>query len=185
MKLDNTFKPIEVIPGVVVMVRGCRSEFVGVARANGAYRLVAVRQIAAGTSLFRIEGEKTHRPTRYSLQIGENLHIELGSGHSDEEIFDRYYWRFTNHSCEPNTFIRSQEVIASHEIEPWADVTFNYNTTEYDMAEPFDCHCGTPGCLGKIKGFRHLTSDQRERLQPLLASHLSRLLHPDAELDPL
>ena len=155
---------------------------VGVLRSNGAYRLIAVQKIAAGTHLFRIEGEKTHRPTRYSVQIDEELHIDLGSGYSEEEIFDRYYWRFTDHSCEPNTLIHSQEVIASQDIEPWADVTFNYNTTEYDMAEPFECKCGSLQCSGMIKGFRHLTSEQRERLQPLLAPYLSRML-PSGAVD--
>jgi hypothetical protein len=133
--------------------------------------------------LFRIEGEKTHRSTRCSVQIGENLHIALGSGHSGQEILDRCYWRFMNHSCDPNTLIRCQEVIASQDIEPWADVTFNYNTTEYDMAEPFGCHCGSPDCLGTIKGFKHLTAEERERLRESLSPHLRRLLRPCAELE--
>lgn len=176
MKSDHLFELIEISPGVVCPVRGCRSDFVGVVRADRAYRLVAVRPVAAGARLFQIEGEKTDQPTRYSVQIGENLHVDLGAGHSGEEILDRYFWRFMNHSCEPNTLLRSQEVIASHDIEPWADVTFNYNTTEYEMAEAFACHCGTPRCLGTIRGFKHLTSAERERLRPLLAPHLIRLL---------
>ncbi|MSU47746.1 MAG: SET domain-containing protein-lysine N-methyltransferase [Opitutus sp.] len=159
---------------LAVPVRRCRSEWVGVARSDGASRLVSIARIAAGTRLFRIEGEQTQRPTRYSVQIDEDLHIDVGDGHSNEEILDRYYWRFLNHSCVPNTRICGREVIASHEIEPWADVTFNYNTTEYDMAEPFACHCGNPLCLGTIKGFKHLTPEERERLRPLLAPHLSR-----------
>ena len=181
---NHSFIPTETGPGVVRPVHGCRSEFVGVVRAHGAYRLIAVRRIAAGTRLFRIEGEQTRRPTRYSVQIGENLHIDLSGGHSSEEILDRYYWRFMNHSCEPNTHVRGQEVIASHAIEPWEDVTFNYNTTEFDLAEPFDCHCGSPGCFGTIRGFKHLTADERERMQPMLAPYLSRLLSPCAEFAP-
>lgn len=165
-------------------VQGCRSELVGVVRAEGAYRLIAVRRIAAGDRLFWIEGEQTQRPTRYSLQIGEHLHLDLTGAHSTEEILDRYYWRFMNHSCDPNTLLRGQEVIAIQDIEPWADVTFDYNTTEFDIAEPFDCHCGSPGCLGTIRGFKHLTTTERERLRPMLAVHLSRLLSPCAELEP-
>jgi len=181
MKPDNTFKPTEISPGAVVPVRRCCSEFIGVVRAEGAYHLVAVRWIAAGARLFRIEGEKTRQPTRYSVQIGEHLHIDLRNGYSSEEILDRYFWRFMNHSCEPNTLVRGQEVIASQDIEPWANVTFNYNTTEYDMAEPFGCHCGSPDCLGTIKGFKHLTAEERERLRESLSPHLRRLLRPCAE----
>ena len=185
MKLDDRFEPTEITPGVVVPVHRCRSEFVGVARADRAYRLIAVRRIAVGARLFGIEGEKTQQPTRYSLQIGESLHLDLGCGRSAEEVFDGYYWRFINHSCDPNTLVRCQEVIASRDIEPWADITFNYNTTEYDMAEPFGCHCGSPRCLGTIKGFKHLAQEERERLRPSLAPYLSRLIRSGVEPEPV
>jgi hypothetical protein len=172
MKPPHTFEPTEIRPGVVVPIHGCHPDCVGVVRAHGAYRLIAVRPIPAGARLFRIEGETTHRPTRYSVQIGAGLHIDLGRGHSHEEILDRYYWRFMNHSCEPNTRIDAREVIATHDIAPWTDITFNYNTTEDDMAEPFDCHCGSRNCLGSIRGARHLSDEELERLRPLLAPHL-------------
>lgn len=175
--------PADLGPGMPVEVHGCRSEWVGVMRSKEAYRLVSVQPIAAGTRLFRIEGEPTRLPTRYSVQIDDDLHIDLGSGHSSEEILDRFYWRFMNHSCDPNTRICDREVIASQEIKPSADLTFNYNTTEYDMAEPFACHCGISPCLGTIKGFRHLAFSERERLRPLLAPHLRRLHRPCAELE--
>lgn len=184
MNPNHSFIPTETSPGVLRPIHGCRSDSVGVVRAHGAYRLIAVRPIAAGDHLFRIEGEQTRRPSRYSIQIGENLHLDLTVRHSSEEILDRYYWRFMNHSCEPNTHVRGQEVIASHDIKPWADITFNYNTTEFDIAEPFDCHCGCPGCIGTIRGFKHLSADECERLRPWLAPHLSRLLNPCAEAEP-
>ncbi len=145
---------------------------VGVVRATLEYRLVAIRPLVAGGRLFRIEGELSSRPSRYSVQIGENQHIDLGIGHSFEEILDRYYWRFMNHSCEPNAVIRGREVLARRDIEVWEDITFNYNTTEYDMAEPFECRCGSPICLGRIQGFRHLSEADRQRLEPVLAPHL-------------
>lgn len=176
MTQANAFKPTEVSSGVVVPIRRCASEWVGILRSSAGCRLVAVRPVAAGTRLFRIDGERTEHPNRHSLQIGENLHIDAGDAHGAEEIFDRYFWRFLNHSCEPNTVIRDLEVIALRHIPPWADVTFDYNTTEYDMAESFECHCGSPACQGAIKGFRHLAEAQRERLRPMLAPYLLELL---------
>ncbi len=146
---------------------------VGVVRATSEYRLVAIRPLVAGNRLFRMEGQLTSRPSRYSVQIGENQHIDLGSGHSLEEILDRYFWRFMNHSCDPNAVVRGREVLARRDIEVWEDVTFNYNTTEYDMAEPFECRCGSPICRGRIQGFRHLSEADRRCLEPLLAPHLS------------
>ena len=47
-----------------------------------------------------------------------------------EEILDRYFWRFMNHGCEPNTIIRGQDVVALRAIKPWEDVTFNYTSTD-------------------------------------------------------
>jgi hypothetical protein len=181
MSTDRIFEPAEIGPPAESAVSRCQSEFVGVVRADGAYRLVAVRPVAAGACLFRIEGEKTHQPTRYSIQIGRDLHIDLAVKRSSDEIFDRYYWRFMNHSCDPNTLVRGEEVIACRDIEPWTEVTFNYNTTEYDMAEPFDCRCRSPRCGGTIRGFKHLTPKERERLGPTLAPHLVCLLRPGAE----
>ena len=167
---------MEISSGPDDPVHRCHSDIVGVVRAAGEYRLIAVKNIIAGKRLFRIEGEKTHRPSRYSIQIGENLHLDLGKEHSLEEILNRYFWRFMNHSCDPNTLIHSQEAIALRAIEPWEDVTFNYNTTEYDLAEPFVCRCGHLRCLGKIRGFSHLTPYERERLRPFLAPYLKPLL---------
>lgn len=151
-----------------------RAEHVGVVRAAGEFRLLAIRPVAAGERLFRIDGEKTVRPSRFSVQIAEALHLDLGPGHTTEEILDRYFWRFMNHSCAPNVLLRGQDVIAGRPIGPWTAITYNYNSTEWDMAEPFDCQCGSPDCLGKIRGFKHLTPEQRAGIRPIAAPHLER-----------
>jgi len=145
---------------------------VGVVRVAGEYRLVAARAFIPGERLFWMEGDPSPTPTRYTVQIGENQHLEMASGMTLEGILDRYFWRFMNHSCEPNTFILERDVIALRRIAPWEAVTFNYNTTEYDMASPFDCHCGSAHCLGPIRGFKHLPESERRRLEPFLAAHL-------------
>jgi hypothetical protein len=169
------------VTGMSESLHQTRSELVGVIRAVREYRLVAIHPIPAGERLFRIEGELTTTPTRYSVQIGENLHIDLGSGHSAEEILDRYFWRFMNHSCEPNSLIRDREVIAKRDIQPWEAVTFNYNTTEWDMAEPFSCGCGSENCLGIVQGLKYLTISQRERLGTV-APHLSHHVFDESRI---
>ena len=161
-------------------IRRGRSAFVGVLSENNANRLVAVQAISAGTKLFRIEGERTETPTRYSLQIGKHLHLDLTGEHAAEDIFDRYFWRFLNHSCAPNTRIRDQDVITIRDIATGEDVTFDYNTTEYAMFEPFECHCGDPSCIKVVRGFKYLTAAQQQRLRPLLAPYLIGLLDRDA-----
>lgn len=173
--MTPTENPIASRPGqdTIEGIHHTRSESVGVVRAAREYRLIATRWIFAGERLFKIEGEETTTPTRYSVQIGENLHIDLGEGYSTEEILDRYFWRFMNHSCEPNSLIQDREVIALRDIQPWEAVTFNYNTTEWEMAEPFACGCGSATCIGTIQGLKYLAESQRERLGAV-AAHLSR-----------
>ena len=149
---------------------------VAVARIGGEYRLLALAPFGAGERILSIEGETSRHPTRYSLQIGEELHIDLLEPRSPEEIFDRHRWRFLNHSCDPNTVVRGRELIALRAIGPWEELTYHYATTEYDMAEPFACRCGSPACLGTIQGFRHLAPADQRRLAPLLAEHLRRRL---------
>src|SRR5271165_3890085 len=83
---------------------------VGVVRVHGEYRLLSVAPFRPGEFLFKIEGENTGTPTRYSIQIDRHLHIDLGDSYDLEEILDRYYWRFMNHSCEPNTVIHGRNV---------------------------------------------------------------------------
>ena len=120
-----------------------------------------------------MEGKLTAQPSRYSVQVGDHLHLAPGEKPSAEEPLDRYFWRFMNHSCHPNTVIREREVFACRDIQPGDAVTFDYNTTEWEMAEPFRCRCGSASCLKEIRGFKHLTAAQRDRL-PLVAPHLLR-----------
>ena len=174
MTTNGRFVSEETDPAGQGPARGSVTGACGVVRAAGEYRLVAIRPILAGDRLFQMEGDRTTRPSRYSVQIGEDLHIDLGTGYTTEEILDRYFWRFMNHGCDPNALITGEEVIALYDIEPWAAVTFDYNTTEWDMAEPFRCLCDSPRCLGTIRGFKHLTAGQRKRLHPLAAPHLIR-----------
>lgn len=148
---------------------------VAVLRSDGEYRLVAARPLSAGERLFEIEGSKSVHPSRYSVQIGETAHIDLGPGITAEEIMDRYFWRFMNHGCKPNVRIEGTTVIALTSIAPWEPILFNYNTTEWDLAEPFRCACGALDCLGEIRGFRNLPPEEQERLAPLVAPHIRRL----------
>lgn len=145
---------------------------IAVVRAHAEYRLVLGEHVCVGTRLFAIEGDLTQLASRYSVQVGRNRHIDMPSGCGSEEILDRFFWRFTNHSCEPNAMVRDREMFALTCIDPWEQITFNYNTTEYDMAEPFDCRCGQPHCEGVIRGYRWLSTTSRQRIRHLVAGHL-------------
>lgn len=148
-----------------------------VVRADSEFKLVALRDFPAGSRLFAVEGQITEEPTRYSVQVGAGIHLDLPGGHAPEELMDRFFWRFTNHSCAPNAQLRGRDFFALRPIEPWQEITFHYESTEYEMAEPFDCHCGESACRGRIEGFRYRTDDEREQLRPMLADHLLAMLN--------
>jgi hypothetical protein len=90
-------------------------------------------------------------PTYLTVQIGEDLHIEL----LPECL------ACTNHSCDPNCFFDTSrmEFIAIKDINENEELTFFYPSAEWDMDRPFQCHCGSKHCLGTIQGAKYLSSD--------------------------
>ncbi len=120
------------------------------------YHLLAMAQRCPGEPLLRIDCDRTTRPSRHSLQIEERLHLNVGTGLDPQQLLERYYWRFLNHSCAPNALIRGLDVVALSSIRCGEEITFDYDTTEYDLAEPFACRCGSDQCRCTIRGFKHL-----------------------------
>ncbi len=150
----------------------CDSDLVGI-RVEGRHRrLVALRDLARGTHLFRITGRELTVPTKYSVQVSATLHLDQGCARDELELVQRYFWRYLDHACEPTTRIRDRDVIAVRDIAAGEGVTFHYCTTEYDMAAPFDCRCGSARCLRVIRGARHLTPAQRRRLEKWMPDYL-------------
>ena len=150
-----------------------RVRVVGVPHAHG---VVAAESVEEGSLLLPVDGVTTRHPSRYSIQIDDDVHVNPRSDASLEELFVRYPWRFLNHSCEPNAVFRLSGFLALRPIEAGETVAFDYNTTELDMAEPFDCRCGRARCRGRISGFAHLPLEEQVRLRPWLAEHLRRRL---------
>lgn len=150
----------------------CESDLVGILVQDHHRRLVALRDIARGTHLFRITGREIATPTRYSVQVSATLHLDQDCARDEFELVQRYFWRYLDHACEPTTRISDREVIAVRAIVEGEGVTFHYCTTEYDMASPFACLCGSPRCMGVIRGARHLTSAQRRRLVKWMPDYL-------------
>lgn len=154
------------------VVMRCRSDVVGVLVTHDERRLIAIRPVGAGELLFRITGRERPTATRFSLQVGRDVHLDQSSARNVDDVVRRYYWRYMNHACEPSALIRDRAVLALRAIEPGESVTFDYNTTEHDMAKPFACHCGAAHCVGIVRGARHLTVEQRARVEPWLADYL-------------
>lgn len=127
-------------------------------------RLVAAEAFGAGEVVMEIDGIVVAEPSRYTIQVGNRCHIAPRAEGED-------LWRFLNHSCRPNAWVNGGRLVALTAIARGAEITFDYNCTEYEMAEPFRCRCGH--CDGpEIRGFRHLNDDQRRERSGHIAAHL-------------
>lgn len=93
-----------------------------------------------GEKLFDMNGEIVTHPTRTSIQIGKNKHIEDDIG------------IYVNHHCHPTAKVNQKKraLISIKNIEIGDEITFDYNQNEDQLATPFTCHC----CHKKIMGKR-------------------------------
>jgi SET domain-containing protein len=130
--------------------------------------LFAKGAIVKGEHIFTLEGFVIENPTRLSIQISETAHIDWG-----ENAFFGYF----NHSCDPNCAIdiETLHVYALKDIHDDEELYFNYNSTEFDMANPFDCLCNSSHCVSRVKGYKYLTPEQRENMKHYVAKHLLTL----------
>ncbi len=137
---------------------------------HGQKRIVAARAAKPGDTVFRLEGSIVDTPSKYTLQIGRDEHL---APPEDSTIPP---WRFVNHDCAPNVWIRDRQMVALRPIEEGEEITFDYNSTEYDMADPFECWCAQREAAHAIRGFKHLSESEQERLRDILAPYLAELL---------
>jgi hypothetical protein len=139
-------------------------------RGAGMMGVWAVQAIPAGAYIYSFNGPLVTKPTTYTIQVEENAHVDC----ADES-------RFTNHSCDANAMLRYQDgvaqLIAVRDIARDEQVTFNYNTTEWKMASPFSCRCGTSNCAGLVAGMKHLDRAVQLELLPSVPAWMrARLL---------
>ena len=88
-----------------------------------------------GQWIYTFNPHYIEQPTRTSIQYN-NKHFEDDMG------------QYLNHHCEPNTVIvsdvsddRGIHLIAIDIINKNEEITFDYNTTESKLTNPFRCKC--------------------------------------------
>ncbi len=88
-------------------------------------------------------------PTYLTVQTGLNEHIHLRPEHL----------QYINHSCSPNVLFNTDtmQLECLQPIKIDDELCFFYPATEWNMAQPFDCLCGSINCMGKIQGAKYLS----------------------------
>jgi hypothetical protein len=135
-------------------------------RDNGGFKGVFAREaISQDSIIFQLQGTISSVPTKYTIQLGVREHLSFPAIRKANDDLD-YCWQYLNHRCEPNGYMNTTERTfrALRDIAPGEEISFNYLTTESEMAVPFDCICGSANCFGFIQGRNFLTTAQAARL---------------------
>ena len=125
---------------------------------SGAKSLHAKQSFQPGDVLAKFYPEAILPHATYlTIQLDDKEHISILPE----------YLRYTNHSCSPNIFFNTAtlEVVCLKPVQPGEEMTFFYPSSEWDMAQPFDCCCGSASCLGTIQGASHLTDEVLKNYQ--------------------
>ncbi len=114
---------------------------------NKVRSLVARQDFKRGDVIYQIPTEKlSDKPNRFTVQMDRNLHTEVGKLSA------------LNHSCNPNVILDMEKmvVVACRDIKTGDELSFFYPSTEWEMAAPFICLCGSPSCIHVVAGARFL-----------------------------
>jgi SET domain-containing protein len=98
------------------------------------------KTIKKGSVLFKMQGTVVAHPTRTSVQVGANKHIEdlIGS--------------HVNHSCSPSAKVNpeTQSFVSIKDLKEGDEITFDYNESEDILSSPFQCECCGKRILGRL-----------------------------------
>jgi hypothetical protein len=121
--------------------------------------------------IFFLKGKITSRATKYTIQLGDNRHLAFPAIRKTSDELD-YCWLYLNHDCDPSGYINADELTfhALRDITAGDEITFNYLTTEAELAAPFTCTCGSTNCFGLIQGRNFLTPAEAERLSRIVGA---------------
>lgn len=95
--------------------------------------------LPSNTFVYKLKGKIVNKPTRTSIKIGINKHIE--------DVWGQYI----NHSCNPSVIVKNDTLISVKEIRNGDFITFDYNESEENMSNPFYCNCCNKLITGQIK----------------------------------
>ncbi|EDU49408.1 hypothetical protein PtrSN002B_007462 [Pyrenophora tritici-repentis] len=160
---DNTSKiPAWVKPDLTRLLR--------VEHAPGSFtsRSVSLVSLPPGALFARITNPTPATVAYSSVQASRDLHIELNS--------DLVY---INHSCAPSLVfdMARWEIRVSDKgqgLKEGDELTFFYPSTEWDMAQPFDCLCKDEVCVGRVGGAKDM--DEGVLARYWINAHVEELL---------
>ena len=116
--------------------------------------LFALSAIPARRKLGELQGEIiTEREARKRARAAQCIAIvEFGDGTALDATHTDRRFRYVNHSCAPNTFMRlfrrRVEFYALRPISPGEELTCDYGETHHNGTLP--CRCRSAHCRGRL-----------------------------------
>ncbi|MBD0389639.1 MAG: SET domain-containing protein [Nostoc sp. C3-bin3] len=127
----------------------------------------AKKKFAKGeTVVVGIPTEEVPERTIYSFQMDFNLYVNL----NEPAVV-------VNHSCDPNTGVKNNQFggynfVALGDIEAGEEITWDYETTEYESIAIHRCLCESLSCRGKTLGFKFREQMLRDTYGEYIADYL-------------
>ncbi|KAF2242292.1 hypothetical protein BU26DRAFT_400657, partial [Trematosphaeria pertusa] len=135
-----------------------------------ASRSVSLVDLPAGAVFARITNPTPASCAYTSVQASRDLHIELNCD-----------LVFINHSCRPTLVfdmarweVRVDPALKGG-LNAGDELTFFYPSTEWHMAQPFDCRCQAAECRGTISGAKDMSTEVLSRYW--LNAHIEEMLN--------
>ena len=136
------------------------------------YGIYALRDIAAGETVFRGEGR--------AQRVITKAHVEANWTADERETFTHYAyplsdevfilwdanpeeWAPQNHSCDPNTTFLGLDLLAKRSIAKGQELTLDFAEFLSETAASFQCNCGAASCRGTVSGMPGNSVTVRER----------------------
>jgi len=122
------------------------------------------------TVLYSVSEYISPERTIHTVQLDRNpdVHVEITAP-----------GRLINHSCDPNTGVKDNkhmafDFIALRSIKKGDEISFDYETTEYESIAVPKCLCGTPSCRGKTVGFKFHFEELINKYGDRIADYLKK-----------
>jgi uncharacterized protein len=130
----------------------------------------AHRDIARGEYIVEFRGKRyTREEYKQKLNPSNNHFLQV-----DSDVFlgpTRTADNYINHSCDPNCGIRIEgchvNLYSIRDIREGEEISFDYSTSMDEDFWEMDCHCGSTSCRGRVRDFKYLPTDVRERYMQL------------------
>jgi SET domain-containing protein len=89
-------------------------------------------------------------PRTYLFGLSDGKHVIDGEGVA----------AFINHSCDPNCEADEIKgrvwIVATRDIKPGEELTYDYNLYDGELDDPSPCSCGAPTCRGSMYSEKEL-----------------------------